>query len=350
MGKDTLVKRRGPLHHSDSGHRAKPAGHGHSGHTNENPRSEVAALAAGSSTQLADAGRNISSAVRVELSAPSANEVTSNAPAQDINQRAHVVGTSERKPRGRPPKHGQSPSSPPSRSGQQSRASSAKDDTDDDKGKKRRGRPPGSKTRTPQSSQSRAEGQFAFPSRPKSSANTTPARSALRNASTSLGDQPFAVVIDPTSHNANLRRSESQRKRKGDSRDPIRRTRGRPSAASRAEPNYKVYNCRWKDCQAELHNLETLRKHVRKLHRTKAAFGGIPCLWSGCGKVSFVQDRKTGRHNRVHQYLDFGTEDLWDQHMDKKHLEAFAWDLGDGPSAGPSGWYPIDGLHHLDPN
>jgi len=335
LGKDTTIKRRGPQHHSYSGHSVRPAGYGHGGHATETPgMSGVATPAEQSSAQLTDAGRGSSLGVRVEVTAPSVN---SNANVPDNTQSPLVAGTSENKPRGRPPKNGQSSSSTPSRNAQTSRAGSSRDDTDDDKEKKRRGRPPGSKNRTPQSSASHADGRLSFPTRPKSSANTTPARSALRNASTPLGDQPFAIIVDPTSRTTHFRRSESQRKRKSELRDPSRRTRGRPSAASKAEPTYKVYACRWKDCQAELHNLETLRKHVRKVHRTKAAFGGIPCLWAGCGKVSFVQDRKTGRHNRVHQCLDFGTEDLWDQHMDKKHLEPFAWDLGDGPSAGPSG-------------
>lgn len=341
LGKGTLVKRQDQLRHNDAGHRARPAGHGHGGHANETPgRSEVTAPVMRSSTQLAGAGSGSTPAVRVEVSAPSVREVTSTAAVQDTNQNTtqgdHAAGSSEKKPRGRPPKHVPS-SSTPSLNAQQSRSGSAKDDTDDDNGKKRRGRPPGSKNRTPQSSRGGAEGDFTVPTRPKSRGNTTPARSALRNTSTPLDDQPFAVIIDSPSRNTNFRRSESQRKRKSESQDPSRRTRGRPSAASRAEPTYKVYDCRWKDCKAELHNLETLRKHVRKIHRAKAAFGGLPCRWKGCGKISFVQDRKTGRHNRVHQELDFGTEDLWNEHMDKRHLEPFAWDLGDGPSAGPSG-------------
>ena len=334
FGQGSSVKRRGPLRHSDTPHSARPAGHGHrhGGHGNETlGGSEVAAPTERSPTQLAGAVGASSSAVRVEVSGLSAVETTSNAGVQETTLSGHVASASERKRRGRPPR------STSTHSAQPSRTSSTKDDTDDNQGKKRRGRPPGSKNRTPQSSQNRAEGQFTVPSRPKSSANTTPARSALRNASTPAADQPFAVIIDTTSRNTSLRRADSQRKRKSESRDPNRRTRGRPSAASRAEPTYKIYDCQWKDCIAQLHNLDTLRKHVRKVHRAIAAFGGIPCLWKGCGKVSFLQDRKTGRHNRVHQYLDFGTEDLWDEHMDRKHLEPFAWDLGDGPSAGPSG-------------
>lgn len=338
LGKGSSAERRGPLHHRGVSHTVRPTGHGQMGHATGTPGLlGVAAPPDRYSAQLANAGSDPSSAIRVEVSTGSSGAVTSNTNVQENTPMGHVTGTSEKKPRGRPPKLARSSSSTPSRGAQPSGPSSDKDDTDDDKGKKRRGRPPGSKNRTPQSSGSRAQGQFTVATRPKSSANTTPARSALRNASTPLGDQAFAVIIDPNSRNTSPGRSDSRPKRKSESRDPSRRTRGRPSAASKAEPSYKVYECRWKDCKAELHNLDTLRKHVRKVHRAKAAFGGIPCLWTGCGKVSFVQDRKTGRHNRVHQNLDFGAEELWDQHMDKKHLEPFAWDLGDGPSAGPSG-------------
>jgi hypothetical protein len=49
-------------------------------------------------------------------------------------------------------------------------------------------------------------------------------------------------------------------------------------------PSYKVYQCRWDRCPAELHNIDTLRKHVRK-HRHVRDFdvAFIPCLWGTCG-------------------------------------------------------------------
>jgi hypothetical protein len=77
-----------------------------------------------SSAQLVDAVKDSTSAVRVEVSASSAREGTSNATVHGNIQTAHVAGTSEKKARGRPPKRGQSSSSTPSRSAQTSRAGS----------------------------------------------------------------------------------------------------------------------------------------------------------------------------------------------------------------------------------
>lgn len=343
-GKGTLLKRRGPRRHNDPGHRARPAGIGDVGNADRNSgRVQAFTSEKKPSGQTAGADGTSDSMAHGEMRAYAAGEATSESRIPGMAQTSQLVGTDGKKPRGRPPNSARASSSTSSRGAQQLRASSSKDDTDEDMVKRRRGRPPGSKNLASPTSSGPPAGQFAVPTRPKSSANTTPARSGLRNASTPCENQPFAVVIETNSPSINSsfapgRGAGIQRKRKSESREPIRRTRGRPSTASRAEPSYKVYDCQWQDCKAELHNLETLRKHIRKVHRAKAAFGGIPCLWADCGKVSFVQDRKTGSHTRVHHHLDFGSEALWDEHMDRKHLEAFAWGYGDGPSAGPSGW------------
>ncbi len=337
-----LLKKRDLLPHSNTGQRARTSGFGASETAKESAgRQQSSTSAQKTSNYSADAGRASGPVARDYVLANAGPGVTANARTQETVPASEITRTPEKKPRGRPPKSARTSSSTPSRGTQQARASSSKDGTDDETGKKRRGRPRGSKNPAIQSSNRHGEGQFSVPTRTKSSTTTTPTGSRLRNAASPVLDQPFAVVVGSSSSNANSGSYEQpvdlQRKRKSESREPNRGKRGRPSAASKAEPSYKVYKCQWKDCKAEIHNLETLRKHVRKLHRATAASGGIPCLWADCGRVKLVQDRKTGHHNRVHHHLDFGTDALWDEHMDKIHLEKLAWKLGDGPSAAPSG-------------
>lgn len=75
-------------------------------------------------------------------------------------------------------------------------------------------------------------------------------------------------------------------------------------------PAYKVHKCYWDRCPAELHNLETLRKHIRK-HRSDQDFknGHVPCLWANC----YDNERERER-------LGFRSMGDWDDHMTTKHV------------------------------
>ena len=195
---------------------------------------------------------------------------------------------------------------------------------------KRRGRPPGSKNRTSSRSNAPSSGHFPIPTRPRGS-DTTPARpSGLRNAMTP--SDGIAVVITTPSRSVN-----NEGEGKDSSRGPVKRSNPGSDRKAQSSPAYKIYKCEWKGCKAELHNLETLRKHVRKLHLIRENDVAIPCLWSNCGKVQRIRDKGTREKKDVHYPHTFSTEALWDEHMDKKHLEPTAWTLGDGPSAHPSG-------------
>ncbi|KAI9731333.1 MAG: hypothetical protein M1834_005236 [Cirrosporium novae-zelandiae] len=99
---------------------------------------------------------------------------------------------------------------------------------------------------------------------------------------------------------------------------------------------FQIYKCRWRECGAELHNLETLRKHVRKLHPKMEEFGGIPCKWEGCGRTIMERTAFYEKPVPVRYDLDFSTEgDFW-EHMNSTHLDPLAWKLGDGPSVNQS--------------
>lgn len=103
------------------------------------------------------------------------------------------------------------------------------------------------------------------------------------------------------------------------------------------EPQYQVYHCKWKDCNAELHNLKTLRAHVAKAHQKQSAHGGFTCRWDSCGKEISSINRQTGEKEPKRQRLDFSTEPEFSSHLEKSHFNRLAWTLGDGPASGLSG-------------
>ncbi|KAI4200510.1 MAG: hypothetical protein LQ350_003880 [Teloschistes chrysophthalmus] len=160
---------------------------------------------------------------------------------------------------------------------------------------KKRGRPPGAKNRHSRNSTGTPTTQPSSMTRPRR--DTAPARpSGLRNTvNLSSG---IAVVI------------------------PLAKT------LQQTSPTYRVYKCKWENCPAELHNLETLKKHVLK-HGEKYAEGRpIPCLWKGCGQAATTKDEET---MDVH-VLEFGTYEIWAKHVNTRHIIDDAWRLGDGPS------------------
>ena len=147
-------------------------------------------------------------------------------------------------------------------------------------------------------------------------ANSTPARpSGLRNQ---IPASPFAVVI-PRSPNA------------GDSVPNQSRQPKKVKMSPAPMPKYQIYRCRWKECEGQLHNLETLRRHVRK-HMSESE-DDLQCLWEGCGTTTVA----ASSGNNVRQPLRFKSETAWERHMEGRHLDRYAWELGDGPSPHASG-------------
>ncbi|KAI7006571.1 hypothetical protein KC362_g18180, partial [Hortaea werneckii] len=95
------------------------------------------------------------------------------------------------------------------------------------------------------------------------------------------------------------------------------------------EPKYQVFKCMWKDCHAELHNLETLKKHVIKLHGKPNADRKFECLWNDCN-VLLLADVT-----------------VWTNHFDRQHLQPIAWKQGDGPRGGISDHNATDSEAYL---
>lgn len=90
------------------------------------------------------------------------------------------------------------------------------------------------------------------------------------------------------------------------------------------EPKYQVYKCHWLDCDAQLHSLEVLKKHVTKVHDRQHAEDKYRCRWRGCS-------------SNTDAAFPFKDISGWLGHIDKEHLQPVAWKLGDGPRGGLSG-------------
>lgn len=91
-----------------------------------------------------------------------------------------------------------------------------------------------------------------------------------------------------------------------------------------------AFLCEWAGCKAELHNLETLRRHVRIVHLRpleKVDDAGRRCRWGKCGLLAGDDDEE-GREFA-------GVKEL-EAHVEGEHLVPFSWHVGDGPRN--SGW------------
>ncbi|THY69606.1 hypothetical protein D6C87_09418 [Aureobasidium pullulans] len=88
------------------------------------------------------------------------------------------------------------------------------------------------------------------------------------------------------------------------------------------EVEFNVFKCEWEDCGSELHNIDTLRKHVIKIHGKKTSEDDYECAWSAC----FKEDEITA-------FDDMGS---WMAHMENEHIKPITHKLGDGPRAGLS--------------
>ncbi|TLD24911.1 hypothetical protein PspLS_05688 [Pyricularia sp. CBS 133598] len=79
------------------------------------------------------------------------------------------------------------------------------------------------------------------------------------------------------------------------------------------ERRYVPFMCEWKDCKAGLQNMDTLRRHVRKVHGRDEVCRWSTCVGSGSTEV-------------------FGTNDEFIDHVEHAHLVPFQWHMGFGYS------------------
>lgn len=96
-------------------------------------------------------------------------------------------------------------------------------------------------------------------------------------------------------------------------------------------PKFIPFLCEWKNCKAELHNLDTLRRHIFIVHNKNQLSGEVLCEWANCGSHGLVRDKVTLAKMMVHKSYDFKSIESWKGHIERNHLIPLAWHMGDGP-------------------
>lgn len=201
-------------------------------------------------------------------------------------------------------------------------------------GKPALGRPPIPKTITPVPLPKTAASP-AGPSTPQQRSRATTPGSKTGNLGRPKGWKPgmsYADVrafgpevaarnagMDPTKLHERARKQRAAAPLPGT--QTIRKKRGKPAKEASPSPRaiyegrgamFVPFLCEWRGCKAELHNLETLGRHVHVVHCGKEA---TACLWRRCAD----------------ERPPFGNPEALGEHVDKAHLIPYAWHIGDGP-------------------
>ncbi|PQE30967.1 c2h2 finger domain-containing protein [Rutstroemia sp. NJR-2017a WRK4] len=145
---------------------------------------------------------------------------------------------------------------------------------------------------------------------------------------------PKVLVELPKKRGRRFKNQESA----GAPAERIPKKRGRPPRASLPEkqlallePKYLAYQCEWRGCHAELHNLETLNLHVFKVHK-KRQNGKFVCEWNRCTTSQNMDDRtEVSSHSSTDARYQFSLEEDWLRHIRDEHMQPYAWYMGDGP-------------------
>ena len=156
------------------------------------------------------------------------------------------------------------------------------------------------------------------PTRPRIN-TTTPSRpSGLRNSISAITPTDgIAVVIPSRSPSVAVVTPQASAKG-GRPKKAEERSEDGSNMSPSSAPTYTMYPCRWENCPAELHNLETLKKHVKK-HR-RAADGVYPCLWADCSDSSNPISNNLQSEDGQYKRLKFKTDAEWVTHVESNHL------------------------------
>ncbi|CAD6446933.1 28bc44f0-32c8-4d65-92d8-c941ee4ad80e [Sclerotinia trifoliorum] len=145
-------------------------------------------------------------------------------------------------------------------------------------------------------------------------------------------------IADSEPLTAKCQKPANSKKPNSQSDDNPPKRRGRPPKRPSPEveiplpnPPFQIYGCEWDKCPAKLHNLDTLRMHLSKVHG-KREDDMFNCLWKGCTKVQTPNDGSmlSSESTNTTKYR-FENENDWKRHVEKKHVIRFAWHMGDGP-------------------
>lgn len=177
-------------------------------------------------------------------------------------------------------------------------------------------------------------GPSSSPSQSRSS-RAAKKQSSLRTAQTALNDETakpssFSVKMPPADNSPSRRRvrqSSAKQSTLTSSATPTTRHKsqvqvvipGRTTLRQPSSSAYAVYECHWQHCNAKLHNLVTLRKHLLRMHVPEDADAEGICQWEGCEASA---ERKTWTKEQLSLHLE-------------GHVREVAWIKGEGPNDAP---------------
>jgi hypothetical protein len=113
------------------------------------------------------------------------------------------------------------------------------------------------------------------------------------------------------------------------------------------QPSFVPFKCEWRDCKAELQNLETLRRHIYTVHGkvfVKGEFEAKACLWGKCGNKAGSKSRNGDDDGDVEmggvvQRELYGDAQAFKAHLEKAHVVPLSWHMGDGPRGSTIGMF-----------
>lgn len=149
-----------------------------------------------------------------------------------------------------------------------------------------------------------------IPTRPHITTITPSKQSGLRNSISAMSPT-ISVVIQPRSPNAVTVTPQASAKKSESKRTE--------AISNDTRPSHNMYRCQWENCPAELHNLETLKKHVKKHRRVVDSV--YPCLWADCSDSSNPISNNTQKEDGQHRRLNFKTDAEWVKHVEINHLK-----------------------------
>jgi len=94
-------------------------------------------------------------------------------------------------------------------------------------------------------------------------------------------------------------------------------------------PGKEKFKCKWVKCKTVLHNLDTLRKHIGRVHRPSPEDvdkEGYTCWWKKC---QFLGHDDTGAVVATRAFKHW---EEWLKHIERDHITPIATKWGDGPS------------------
>lgn len=99
------------------------------------------------------------------------------------------------------------------------------------------------------------------------------------------------------------------------------------TSPSPSGPHLPVFRCRWKGCKAHLHNSETLRQHISKVHgQLEDNTNEYACWWKKC---RYLKEDSEGMWQPVQT---FSSHKDWLKHIERDHIYPITLKQGDGPS------------------